>query len=461
MRSPTTRSTNLQSSSHKVRGGKKKQQGKHHSSSARTNNNNHRGNGGQQHKNARRRPSRPAAAAVAALPTTSSTTTRIKDVLCGCKRIVLAVASFVLLCIAGGILLWQFLPTKAQQAVQAVYDNGAPLVGTGILLEDEGPPPPTFVFDDDQCNTNTTTTAAGGGGSSSRQCCNGIPGLCNLRANEIAYAGVHNAQANLADGFLVAPNHRYGILGALEYGYRVVNLDMGVCDGTLVLFHGFCRLGTTDILQTFLEINEWLTEHPTEVVMFPIQIDNSGDGTVNLRHLYSVLEFAGNFTERMVALPTDLSEPWPTLGELVASDQRVLFFHYNSAGCDTDNCPNTLHNWFMYAAETDYANVDETDFEDPDACAVTRGLVTAPLFALNVFVEIPSQALSGEVLNRRPFLEQQMEKCSANGEMDVNVIFVDYWFESDLPAVVQDHNRKLVQQQQQGRGRFLRRMIGG
>jgi len=310
-------------------------------------------------------------------------------------------------------------------------DNGVSTIGTGQGQA----PPPKYNFNQCQDQSN---------------CCNGLENICDVPANEILYAGVHNAQSTVQDGFFIVPNHQYDMIAALDYGYRVLNVDMAVCaDGELALVHGACKLGTIDPTTFFTRVKEWLDNNPSEVVLIPIQIDNSAGGgeVVDLGRIYNLLNRIDGFTNRMYMRQGvgGVLRPWPTLRDLITSDKRILVFHYNGEFCSTSKCPPGLDDWFNYAAETKFEFSTEEEFQDKaEACAITRGRPNAPFYALNVFTMIPSKVLARELLNTKDFLEEHIKACSeVNGGRHVSAVFVDFFSEGDLPQVVQLHNSKL------------------
>ena len=115
-----------------------------------------------------------------------------------------------------GILIWQFVPEDK-------VDDAIDSVGLGKNDDDEKdeptttPPtlspssPPAFVFD--QCG----------------DCCNGLSSNCELRLDEVMFAGVHNAMATRENGFTLGGNHDFELESALEAGYRALNMDVCNC----------------------------------------------------------------------------------------------------------------------------------------------------------------------------------------------------------------------------------------
>ena len=342
----------------------------------------------------------------------------------------------VLLLVAGGagVLIWQFLPEESKESIQDVLnstlggDGNTPDVGlpnepTDPEEEDQG-----FVFI--QCKDDSST------------CCNGLDSICDLRADEILYAGVHNAMAARENGFLIAPNHLLSLEKSLEAGYRAINVDFADCQDGFKLVHGRCALGSRNPTEVFTNIVDFLQKNPTEVIIFNMQIDNEASvANVQFADIDILMSAVTNFTDLMYAHP-DPASPWPTLRELINSNKRILFFHYNGNSCEEETCPFGFHEWFKFAAETEFDFADTAAVRDTGtSCSITRGdPVNNNFFGVNMFVTLPSRTASEE-LNALESLREHMEACSnLNGGIDVNVVFVDFWSKGDLPQLVQVEN---------------------
>jgi hypothetical protein len=369
---------------------------------------------------------------------------------CSVRRLAVSVILLIFIGIAGGIVLWQFLPENQKQTLSDIYDNGSVPFSPNVD-QNKHAPPPSYQFIQCDSVSSVSNSSVSSNNSSSTDCCNGLVGLCDFPLSSILMAGIHNAQASTEDGFFLAPNHQYDLVSSLDYGYRAINVDLGVCGGELHLVHGLCKLGTVDPARAFGGINRWLDAHPTEVVIIPIQVNNdAGGGEVDLNRFYNLLSTIPGFTGRMYAHKSGLG-PWPTLGELVKLDKRIVMFHY---GMDflcyiTQNCPLGFHDWFVYASETPFEFNTAADFSDTThSCNITRGRRTDPdFYALNVFPTVPSLKLSSETLNTYDFVDEHVNACSTvQHGLDVNVVFVDFWNTGDLPSVAQDHNLALIAQ---------------
>jgi hypothetical protein len=284
--------------------------------------------------------------------------------------------------------------------------------------------------------------------------CNGLSNLCDVPVNEILFATAHNANAD-TDTVSFFPNQSQSILAGLQAGIRGINVDIGICsrDGALrlSLVHGICGIGSSDPRTVFTEMQQFLTDNPQEVILMPVQIDDDTGGSVRLQDIYSVFQQAvdnngKSMADRLYAHSTDVSAPWPTLSELIDNDQRILFFIYNGAEtCANTECPIGFHDWFRYAAETEFqfATVDAIKNNPVGSCTITRGGGgTRDFFGVNVFVEIADPEASAQ-LNEGSFLQQHLETCSTQNSKNSNLVFVDFWSEGDVLAVVQAYNEAL------------------
>jgi hypothetical protein len=214
--------------------------------------------------------------------------------------------------IVTGVLIWQFAPID--EALDSVLPNfnstddetdPKVTVPPGSPTSSPTPKPAEFVFM--QCEDET------------QNCCNGLDTICDLRVDEIFYASVHNAMASLQDGFFLGPNHSFKLEGALEAGYRGVNLDVCNCNGVYQLCHGICGLGARDPAETFGSINQFLDQNPTETLLLVLQIDSDVDQPVDLDELYSKFSGVEGLMEK-IYVHESVTDPLPTLREMVAAN---------------------------------------------------------------------------------------------------------------------------------------------
>ena len=151
-----------------------------------------------------------------------------------------------------------------------------------------------------------------------QNCCNGLDTICDLRVDEIFYATLHNAMATLEDGFVFGSNHRFKLEGALEAGYRGINMDVCNCNGEIQLCHGICGFNR-EVAETFGSINSWMGQNPTETLMVVLEINSDADEPVDLDEFYSILSGVDGLMDK-VYIHENVMDPLPTLREMVAAD---------------------------------------------------------------------------------------------------------------------------------------------
>jgi len=280
------------------------------------------------------------------------------------------------------------------------------------------------------------------------QACNGLPNLCDMAVNEILFATAHNANAHAAV-MNFAPNHDQNVSTALEAGFRGLSMDVGYCDDELSLVHADCLLGFSSPMETFTEIVQFLVDNPNEVLIMPIEINDNTGGKVDLNELFVVMEDSnvGNisFADLMYMHP-NTATAWPTLQELIDANKRILFFIYNSDSCAVVGCPPGFHDWFAYAAETQFSfeSIDSLVDDVERACTITRGgSGTRDFFGINIFLSIPSRT-AAEQFNDFVFLESHVETCSNQTGLKPNLILVDFGAIGDVLEYVQDYNLALA-----------------
>lgn len=311
--------------------------------------------------------------------------------------------------------------------------------------------------------------------------CNGLESLCDVRVNDVLFATLHNAISTQADGTFVFANHALSLEDALEAGWRGLNFDVGKCaasaypDQPIRLVHGTCLLGTRDPVQVFANIFSFLQKHRNEVLILPLQIDNTLDGgAVTLMELYNVMaQSGGNSSGSSVANLTSwlyqhpgTDAPWPTLRELIEANTRLLLFHYNggddscmntlsSSSTDSSTCPRGFHEWFTYATETEYSFATVAAVRNTNAsCALTRGeRGTRHFSGINIFTSIPSTT-SCEQLNAASFVRDHIENCTEywdlsntqlqQREQRPSLILADCWDVGGILSVVEAFNKLLV-----------------
>jgi hypothetical protein len=297
--------------------------------------------------------------------------------------------------------------------------------------------------------------------------CNGHPELCDRRLNEVAFATSHNSMSggDIADWMF--PNQDRGIPGQLEDGVRgfLIDIHYGVPVGDRVrtelldevntmakyeeilgkeaveaamrirdrmvgketgerdvyLGHGFCELGATRFVEALEKIGEFLVMNPGEVIIIVIQ-----DEGVTPQDVADC--FARSGLDRLV-YRGPVTPPWPTLREMIDSDQRVVVLAENNA----EGVP-WYHKAVEVCQETPYGFKTPEEFSNRP----NRGGTAGSLLLMNHWIEttptpLPSNAA---IVNAYDFLLKRARRCQKERGMIPNLVAVDFYRTGDLVRVV-------------------------
>ena len=247
--------------------------------------------------------------------------------------------------------------------------------------------------------------------------CNGHADLCDRRFNEVALAATHNSMSNAEDGFGV-PNQPDGLRAQMEAGIRGMLLDTYEFEGDLYFCHGYCEIGKLSMTEGLGEVKAFLDENPGEVMAFILQDDVTAEQTA------SAFSAAG-LGEQVY---TWQGGEWPTLGEMVAANTRLLV---------TAEVGGPPPEWYQHAWDLYFDTPYEFAYIEDFNCDLNRGAADNPLFLLNHWVENPiaSQTLSAEA-NAYEVLRERASQCTAETGHIPNLVAVDWYSEGDLFAVV-------------------------
>ena len=311
--------------------------------------------------------------------------------------------------------------------------------------------------------------------------CNGHAELCDRPLDEVVLPATHNSMSVPLPGWFSALQER-PIAGQLEDGIRGLLLDTHYADllangrtrthfGSqedlrntiesdgvsresveaalrlrerlgfrgpgkrgMYLCHTFCELGSTPLASVLEDVNEFLVSHPGEVVVVINQ-----DAVAPADFVRAVQE--AGLAPRVYEPPPPGAD-WPTLGELIERDQRLVLLAENEAGAAP---------WYQLAyehltQETPYTFGKPALLTTPAAleasCAPNRGPDDAPLLLLNHWVNTdpaprPSQA---SIVNAHDALLARARECERRRGQRVNLVAVDFYRRGDLFEVVDELN---------------------
>jgi hypothetical protein len=245
--------------------------------------------------------------------------------------------------------------------------------------------------------------------------CNGTSERCARPYNEVAQACTHNAMSSKAYRFIIpTPNQMRSLTEQLDAGVRCLMLDTYDFEGQLYLCHGECGpWGKLPLADGLAEIAAWLEAHPREVVTFILEAYITEAQTL------------GALAEAGLAAPEGTPDarfplfhaagppgtPWPTLGEMVDSNRRLVVFTDDAAAA----APWHLH-WPSWGWETPY--------NDPTfTCAHGRGDPGGnahPIFILNHYSLGPAGGDERISTQNNTFesLTEHARRCAAPTDAD-------------------------------------------
>ena len=258
-----------------------------------------------------------------------------------------------------------------------------------ILLACDSPPPPTV--------------------------CNGHAELCARTYDAVAFPGTHDAYASVANG-VYAHDQTYSLTRQLQDGVRVLHLEILPNNGEPWLCHAICGLGGQSLVSALQEVRAFLDASPTEVVTL---LTESSQVTTD----QIAAEFDAADLKRYARAHT-LGQPWPTLGAMIQSGERVVVFH-----ADQSSTGGAAFDWmldrFAWTWETPWNNVTSTDFGRCDADRGTKGssLYVVDNYLEDLVVETPENAA---LTNTNPFLIDRLLHCRQVESTLPNFVMVNF-----------------------------------
>ncbi len=299
--------------------------------------------------------------------------------------------------------------------------------------------------------------------------CNGSARLCDRAVDKVVFPGAHNAMSNASISDWMFPHHPYAIPRMLDDGVRMLALDLhfgiptggrvktdldaevnhngrieqalgteavaaamrirnrlvGGEDGQRGVYfcHGFCELGAYDAGPTLVQVRDFLAANPGEVLILVLEDYLPATVTDSLFKATGLIDF-------VYAGPT---RPWPTLGQMVATNQRVIVFvESGQKGVEW------LHGTVGEIQETPYTFRKPEDF----GCRPNRGGTDGSLFLINHWIETTPapRASNAAIVNAYDFLLQRARDCQRERRHVPNIISVDFYSVGDLIRVTNTLN---------------------
>lgn len=279
--------------------------------------------------------------------------------------------------------------------------------------------------------------------------CNGHVELCDRRIDEVVFAGSHNSMSSTDLGWDLAMQTG-DMVNQLDFGVRALLIDALYWDtpgdpdilegasnaaieaalsdeeprpGTW-LCHVFCALGATELTSGLTEIALWMDTHPREVLLIIVQDE------VTEQDLEAAFVGSGL---RDLAYIHEPGTSYPTLGELIEADTRILVYGENLGE------PGS---WFQNAWDTTFRETPFTfALRSEFSCDANRGSEGNDLFLINHWLTtgIPVQAAAIPANSRSALLERVNECLQDRGRLPT-ILAVDFVETGDLIEVVDELN---------------------
>ncbi len=270
--------------------------------------------------------------------------------------------------------------------------------------------------------------------------CNGMVELCYRQYSEVTFPETHNSFATHADGiYYPASNHETGLQEQWDAGMRAFMLDAHYrtsfsSDSNDVRFcHGDpdrgaspCHYGEVNAIAWLSHIRSLMAGDENDIVTLLFE------STVSAEHIEYILMESDLFDW---IYQHELGEQWPTLGELIDADNRLVVFWEEPQ----DDAFPWLHDFLVFSWTTNFAEDDPEEMN----CEVHRGDGTQTVWHLNNWLKnsagLSDPQRAGQVNDYDFLLNRGLECWEMHGKRPT-FIAVDWWEDGDVVAVARTLN---------------------
>jgi hypothetical protein len=383
-------------------------------------------------------------------------------------NLVVTVAALYLI-YAGLVTLLGLLPAPVARPQRVRRHDRRPLVVALIACALVAVAVATFV------GTGAVSSAA-----PSRGGCLGSEALCDRPLNRVALPATHNSMSAPLPGWFSAQQSapipaqlRDGIRGLLidaHYADRLKDgklrtdleksklaaakandISQSAIDAALrlrerlgfrgsgergiYLCHSFCELGGLPIGDTLTDIHDFLVANPNEVLVVVVE------DYVTPEDFVAAVRKAG--LEQFAYRGSTVRGQWATVGQMIRSNQRVVFLAENHAG----NVAPWYHPAFLrITQETPFHFSNPSQLTDPAklpaSCRDNRGREGAPLFLVNHWITTdpaPRPSNASKVNAYAPLL-RRLRTCERLRGQIPNLVAVDFYRRGDVFGAVKELN---------------------
>jgi hypothetical protein len=278
--------------------------------------------------------------------------------------------------------------------------------------------------------------------ASNARACDGHAELCDRPYDKVVQAATHNSMSS-PDVVQIWPEQDLTIRQQLDLGVRTLLIDVHYwpaisspeqltrlepslppeaarlimsiapdrfrAHAGLFLCHVLCALGGVPLSDGLSQVRSFLADNPNEIVTLIVEDDVARADLVRAFGDAGLVDNVYQHTAR---------QPWPTLGDLIDHNQRLVVFAENSGPPPT---------WFQSAfddiADTPFGFATASDM----TCAENRGAPDASLFLINHWVSGPAPdratALS---VNQTDTVVARAQRCAQERRRSPTFIAVDF-----------------------------------
>lgn len=281
--------------------------------------------------------------------------------------------------------------------------------------------------------------------------CNGHEELCDRPYDDVVFAASHNSMSG-ADTAFIWPEHDLGISEQLDYGIRVLLIDTHYWEtaeetadylGTLpdsvrggveaflddraqegaFLCHNLCGLGAIPVEDALADVATFLDDNPNEVVTLFIQDDITNTDT---EAAFEAVELLDDVYIH------DTDEGWPTLGEMIDADERLVVLAEESG-----QPPAWYHQGFELVQDTPFRFETVDDF----SCELNRGDEDASLLLMNHWLDATAASRVDTALaNEHDVIVDRARSCEEQRGTSVNYVAVNFYSIGDVLEAVDTLN---------------------
>ncbi|TVY55655.1 putative secreted protein, partial [Lachnellula suecica] len=176
--------------------------------------------------------------------------------------------------------------------------------------------------------TNATSTSTSSSATATNTTpCNNYPEFCSRKYGNITEVSAHNSPFVKSGN--AAANQALPVTDQLNDGIRQLQGQMHFVNSTPHFCHTSCDVLDAGPITTYLaEVYTWITSHPYDVVTILLENGALADGSyLPVTNYTSFIEDTGlqNYAYEPPVIPMAITD-WPTLGSMILSGKRVVFF---------------------------------------------------------------------------------------------------------------------------------------